>query len=179
MLTRQAGSACNWPARDSTHALLCRSAAHVSFLSYHEPARRPGLPDRLLLTALANEHLALALSLLHRFLLPYPQSETDEFPSYEALAKEVGLPVNRVIHYLRLSRLPGGPATPGGGPASGGSQQQAHGPWLYGASMKVGGRERWREEGSGGGMGAARQQGNVPAATPQPADTRGHAMHTS
>ncbi|PRW05909.1 RNA polymerase sigma factor [Chlorella sorokiniana] len=64
------------------------------------------------------------------------QSESDEFPSYDALAKEVGLPVNRVIHYLRLSRLPGGPATPGGGPAAAGAQPQANGPWLYGSSMK-------------------------------------------
>lgn len=71
MLTRQAGPACNRPACDSIHALLCRSAAHVPFLSSGITNLPPRSP-RPFVAALANEHLGLALSPLHRFLLPWP-----------------------------------------------------------------------------------------------------------
>ncbi|EFN51063.1 hypothetical protein CHLNCDRAFT_33233 [Chlorella variabilis] len=37
--------------------------------------------------------------------------QRDEMPSYEEIAAAVDLPVRRVIHYLRLSKLPGGAAS--------------------------------------------------------------------
>ncbi|KAI3427430.1 hypothetical protein D9Q98_010345 [Chlorella vulgaris] len=53
------------------------------------------------------------------------QKQADELPSYDEIAAAVGLPVQRVIHYLRLSKLPGG-STP--------RERPTH--YLSGASFK-------------------------------------------
>lgn len=55
------------------------------------------------------------------------QSERDEMPSYEEIAAAVDLPVRRVIHYLRLSKLPGGAASARDRPTQ----------YLSGSSLKV------------------------------------------
>ena len=60
-----------------------------------------------------------------------PQSDREEPPTFEEIAGEVGLPVSRVIQYLKLGRLPGSPGLRGG------AGQQGYS-FMHGTSQKVG-----------------------------------------